>query len=275
MAFSIMISFPNAKINLGLQITAKLSNGYHTINTGIYPIPIHDALEAIPDKKTTFEASGIAIPGNAKDNLILKAYKLLKKDFQLPELSIHLLKNIPMGAGLGGGSADASFILSMLNKEFQLFLDDSILEEYAAQLGSDCPFFIKNTPALATGTGTDLAPLNLDLSGHHLVIVNPRIHISTQAAYAGTEPEKAKYNLQEVLESKDFLTWREVLKNDFEPSVFGLYPILSKLKANLYDSGALYAAMSGSGSTLFGIFNQQTLDTDFEFKNCYIKHLLL
>lgn len=270
-----MISFPNAKINLGLQITGKLPNGYHTINTGIYPIQLCDVLEAIPSKKTVFGSSGIEIPGNSQDNLILKAYKLLKKDYHLPELNMHLLKNIPIGAGLGGGSADAAFMLSMLNEEFQLFLDDTILEDYAAQLGSDCPFFIRNQPAIATGTGTDVEPLALDLSGNYLLILNPGIHISTQAAYAGTTPQVASYDLKEVLESNDFSLWKDVLKNDFEVSVFNQYPEMAKLKTKLYDLGASYAAMSGSGSTLFGIFSSIADATDFEETDYYIKNMHL
>ena len=270
-----MISFPNAKINLGLQITGKLPNGYHTINTGIYPIPLCDVLEAIPSKKTVFGSSGIEIPGNPNDNLILKAYKLLKKDYRLPELSIHLLKSIPMGAGLGGGSANAAFMLSMLNEEFQLFLDDTILEDYAAQLGSDCPFFIKNQPAIATGTGTDLEPLALDLRGNYLVILNPGIHISTQTAYSGTTPQAAGYDLKKVLEAKDFNLWKDVLKNDFEASIFNQNPEMARLKAKLYDLGASYAAMSGSGSTLFGIFSSIADTTELEETNYFIKTMPL
>ncbi|OEK01462.1 4-(cytidine 5'-diphospho)-2-C-methyl-D-erythritol kinase [Roseivirga sp. 4D4] len=270
-----MITFPNAKINLGLQITGKLPNGYHTINTGIYPIPLCDVLEAVPSKKTSFASSGIEIPGNPNDNLILKAYKLLKRDYPLPELDIHLLKTIPMGAGLGGGSSDASFMLHMLNEEFQLFLDDSILEEYAAQLGSDCPFFIKNKPAIATGTGTEINHLDLDLSGCHLLVINPGIHISTKAAYAGTSPQTPKIDLKEILESKDFELWKRSLTNDFEASVFDQHSELVDIKAKLYDSGALYAAMSGSGSTLFGIFSRPADTTDFEDTKYFTKAMPL
>lgn len=250
-----MISFPNAKINLGLQITGKLPNGYHAINSCLYPIPITDALEAIPVKKTTFTSTGIDIPGNDKDNLVLKAYRLLKKDYQLPELDIHLLKKIPLGAGLGGGSSDAAFMLKMLSEEFQLFLDDSILEYYAGELGSDCPFFIQNTAAIGTGTGTDLTPISLDLSGLYLQIINPGIHISTQAAYAGVTPKAAEFNLEELLLSKDFSQWKNFLINDFEESVFTLHPELALLKSSRYEAGASYSAMSGSGSTIFGIFD--------------------
>ena len=252
-----MISFPNAKINLGLQITDKLPNGYHAINTCFYPIPITDALEAIPAKKTSFTSTGIDIPGNGKDNLVLKAYRLLKKDYQLPELDIHLLKKIPLGAGLGGGSSDAAFMLKMLSDEYQLFLDDSILEYYASALGSDCPFFIQNTPAIGTGTGTDLEHIELDLKGHYLQIINPGIHVSTQSAYAGVTPKPAGYDLEELLLYGNFNHWKASLVNDFEESVFALHPELAEIKSSLYTSGAVYAAMSGSGSTIFGIFKSK------------------
>ncbi|OEK05045.1 4-(cytidine 5'-diphospho)-2-C-methyl-D-erythritol kinase [Roseivirga misakiensis] len=257
-----MISFPNAKINLGLQITERLPNGYHSISTCLYPIPVTDALEAIPSKKTVFASSGVNIPGNEKDNLVLRAYKLLKKDYQLPELNIHLLKQIPLGAGLGGGSSDAAFMLKMLNDEFQLFLDDSLLEYYAEQLGSDCPFFIRNKPAIGTGTGTVLEPIEIDLSGFYLQIINPGIHVSTKAAYAGVNPKPAAFNLQETLLSKDFDLWKSDLQNDFEASVFEQHPSLKTLKNTLYESGALYAAMSGSGSTMFGIFDSKPQPID-------------
>lgn len=270
-----MLVFPNAKINLGLQITEKLPNGYHAINTCFYPVPITDALEFVEAKKTTFASSGIDIPGNEKQNLVLKAYQLLKKDYQLPNLSIHLLKQIPIGAGLGGGSADAAFMLSALNEYFQLFLDSSLLEDYAAQLGSDCPFFIENKPALATGTGTDLTPFEFSLKGYWLVLVNPGIHISTQAAYAGVSPKPAETDLKELLSSMDLERWKSELVNDFEASIFPQEPKLAALKAQLYDLGANYAAMSGSGSTMFGIFKSEPqLKADF-FDNFYVKKVLL
>lgn len=255
-----MLVFPNAKINLGLQITERLPNGYHSINTCIYPIPLKDALEFVPaKKKTSFSSSGSSIPSDGKDNLVLRAYKLLKRDFQLPELDIYLHKSIPIGAGLGGGSADAAFMLSALNEHFQLFLDDSFLEDYASQLGSDCPFFIANEPAIASGTGTDLEKLDLDLSGLHMVLVNPGIHISTQAAYAGIKPEASSIDLKELLLSKDFVLWEKELVNDFEVSIFQKHPVLAEIKSQLYERGAIYAAMSGSGSSIFGLFKD-----DFE-----------
>ena len=257
-----MLSFPNAKINLGLRITGKLPNGYHSIESCLYPIPWCDALEFIPAKKSSFESSGLEIGGKAEQNLVVKAYRLLKKEYPLAEIAIHLHKAIPMGAGLGGGSADASFMLKMLNEEFQLFLDDSLLEDYAAQLGSDCPFFIKNQPALATGTGTDLKPIPLDLSGLHLMVVNPGIHIGTKAAYAGVTPSQSDQDLEALLLSKDLDLWKKELINDFEQSVFTLHPSLAQIKAQLYDMGAAYAAMSGSGSTLFGLFEAPVQPAD-------------
>ena len=270
-----MITFPNAKINLGLQVIEKLPSGYHTINTCFYPIPWHDLLEAVPAKKTTFESSGIPIPGNPKDNLCLKAYQLLKKDYHLPNLSIHLHKLIPMGAGLGGGSADAAFMLRLINESFQLFLDDAVLEMYAAQLGSDCPFFVQNKPSMATGTGTELTPINLNLSGCTLLLIYPNLHISTKEAYAGIRPSPAEYDLQTLVLSKDFDAWKETLANDFEPSVFPNYPLLKDIKNQLYQMGALYAGMSGSGATMFGIFSNETKIDPTPFKNFQWKILAL
>lgn len=253
-----MLVFPNAKINLGLQVTEKLSNGYHAINTCFYPIPLKDALEFVPaKKKTSFNSSGSSIPSDGKDNLVLRAYKLLKKDFQLPEIDIHLHKHIPIGAGLGGGSADAAFMLKALNEYYQIFLDYSILEDYAAQLGSDCPFFISNEPALATGTGTELSPFDLNLSGLHMILINPGIHISTQVAYASVTPKQPEHELSQILKSKDFERWKDQLVNDFETSVFEKHGELADIKNLLYENGAQYAAMSGSGSSIFGIFKEQ------------------
>lgn len=271
-----MLVFPNAKINLGLQITERLPNGYHSINTCIYPIPLKDALEFVPSKKkTSFNASGSSIPSDGKDNLVLRAYKLLKKDFQLPEIDIHLHKNIPIGAGLGGGSANAAFMLKALNEHFQLFLDDSILEDYAGLLGSDCPFFVANQPALATGTGTDLESLNLSLKGLHLILIHPGIHISTQEAYSGVTPKLPTTDISDLLLSKDFNRWKSELVNDFEESVFTKHPLLAEIKDELYQHGAVYAAMSGSGSSIFGLFENtpseiSALKSKFFYKNMFL-----
>lgn len=249
-----MICFPNAKINLGLHITSKRNDGYHEIETCMYPIPLFDALEIIiNNKKSTWNTSGISIPGDPKDNLILKAYQLLKKDFpNLPHIDIHLHKNIPMGAGLGGGSADAAFALNLMNNLFDLILDDFFLEEYAAILGSDCPFFIENTPKIAKGRGEILEKVSLDLKGTHLVLINPGIHIGTKEAYSGVNPKKPEHPIEEIIKNRS--RWKADLKNDFEQSVFIAYPEIETIKEKLYENGAFYSAMSGSGSSVFGLF---------------------
>lgn len=259
-----MICFPNAKINLGLHITSKRKDGYHEIETCMYPIPLFDALEIIIDhKKSSWNSSGLPIPGNPKDNLILKAYQLLKKDFpNLPHINVHLHKNIPMGAGLGGGSADAAFALNLMNNLFDLILDDFFLEEYAAALGSDCPFFIENTPKIATGRGEILENVAIDLKSTHLVLINPGIHIGTKEAYAGVTPAIPEISLKEVL--KDRSKWKDQLKNDFETSVFNSHPEIKIIKEQLYDAGAFYASMSGSGSSVFGLFENKPEKIEWE-----------
>jgi 4-diphosphocytidyl-2-C-methyl-D-erythritol kinase len=251
-----MISFPNAKINLGLHITSKRKDGYHEIETCMVPVPLCDALEMIVDKKSGWNSTGLIIPGDANDNLILKAEKLLKKDFQgLPNLNIHLHKNIPMGAGLGGGSADGAFALKLMSNLFDLHLDDFFLEEYAAQLGSDCPFFIQNTPQIARGRGEILEPIDLSLKGSYLVLINPGIHVGTKEAYAGITPTPPTVKLEEVLADRS--RWKSELVNDFEPSIFRNHPEIAGIKEKMYDAGAFYAAMSGSGSSVFGLFEQK------------------
>jgi 4-diphosphocytidyl-2-C-methyl-D-erythritol kinase len=251
-----MISFPNAKINLGLHVTAKRKDGYHDIETCMVPIPLFEALEMILDNKTVFTSTGLPIPGDDKDNLILKAFKLLRKDFNdLPNLNIHLHKNIPIGAGLGGGSADAAFALKLMNNLFDLHLEDWFLEDYAAQLGSDCPFFIENTPKIATGRGEILEPISVDLKGKYLVLINPQIHISTKDAYSGISPKKPLGNLKTILADQSL--WKAHLVNDFEKSIFPKYPEIAQIKDRLYDLGAFYASMSGSGATVFGLFDSK------------------
>jgi len=252
-----MICFPNAKINLGLHITSKRKDGFHEIETCMVPIPLFDALEMIIDsKKTSFQSTGLAIPGDPKDNLILKALSLLRKDFpSLPHVQIHLHKAIPMGAGLGGGSADGAFALTLMNNLFDLILDDFFLEEYAAQLGSDCAFFIENTPKIATGRGEILENVDLDLKGTYLVLINPGIHIGTKEAYAGVTPSAPKVKLKEVLADRS--RWRDELVNDFEASIFPNHTEITGIKEKLYGSGAFYAAMSGSGSSVFGLFDKK------------------
>lgn len=233
------------------------------------PIPLYDALEMILDpKKMTWNASGLPIPGEPKDNLILKAYQLIKKDFpDIPPLNIHLHKHIPMGAGLGGGSADGAFALKLMNSLFELHLDDFFLEEYAEQLGSDCPFFIENTPKIARGRGEILEPISIDLKGTWLVLINPGIHVGTKEAYAGVTPAAPKVNLAEVLQDRN--RWKAELVNDFELSIFKNYPEIALIKEKMYAAGAFYSAMSGSGSSVFGLFDYQPIGLDFE--SCYFR----
>ena len=251
-----MLTFPNAKINLGLYITERRSDGYHNIESVFFPVPWCDALEIVPSsQKTSFQSTGIPIPGDAKDNLCLQAYELLRKDFGLEPVKIHLHKVIPIGAGLGGGSSDASYTLRLISELNNLFLEDDFLEDYAAMLGSDCPFFIGNQPVVATGTGTDFTAIELDLSGKHLALVYPGIHIGTKEAYEGVTPKAPSINLGTYIQETPIDQWRDTLHNDFEDSIFPNHPQLAEVKQGLYDAGALYASMTGSGATLFGIFD--------------------
>ncbi len=251
-----MISFPNAKINLGLQIIRKRADGYHDISSLFVPIPLCDVLEVIETEEFSFTSSGLPIPGPQEHNLCIKAYNLLKEKFQLPPVAIHLHKAIPMGGGLGGGSADAAFLLKMLNEKFALGLSEPALEDYAGRLGSDCPFFIRNKPAIASGTGTTLLPAELSLKGYHLLLLFPGIHVGTGEAYAGVKPTQPETALETII-SEPIATWKNTLVNDFEASVFPQYPLLADLKQQLYDVGATYASMTGSGSTIYGIFEKE------------------
>ncbi|MBV6647428.1 MAG: 4-(cytidine 5'-diphospho)-2-C-methyl-D-erythritol kinase [Cyclobacteriaceae bacterium] len=258
-----MITFPNAKINLGLTILSRREDGYHNIESCLYPIPWHDVLEVLPASKFEFKQTGIAIPGDQADNLCIKAYQLLQSEFSIPPVQMHLHKAIPMGAGLGGGSADGAFALKMLSQLFKLGLSSAQLRAYAAHLGSDCPFFIDNVPAIATGTGIDLKPIDLDLTGLFLVLINPEIHVSTKEAYALVKPGRPDNDLAEVL-ALPRSKWKFLLKNNFEPSVFPKHPTIGQIKQAFIDKGAIYAAMSGSGSTVFGLFEQE-IEGDFSF----------
>lgn len=249
-----MIVFPNCKINLGLHITQKRPDGFHDLETIFYPLPVCDALEGITHATLQFESSGIDIPGDMSDNLCLKAFQLVRQDFpQVQPLHIHLHKNIPIGAGLGGGSADAAFMLRLINQKFQLGLSTEALVAYAAQLGSDCPFFILNQPCFATGRGEIMTPVNLDLSGYSLLLVHPGIHVNTGWAFKQLTPKPAAWSLPEVIQLP-VTEWKDKMTNDFEGPVFAAHPALEKIKAQLYEAGALYATMSGSGSALLGIF---------------------
>lgn len=252
-----MILFPNAKINIGLNIISKRPDGYHNLESIFYPlVAIKDALEVVEANELQFSSSGINIPGNSDDNLCLKAYHLLKKDFtELPPVSIHLHKDIPIGAGLGGGSSDASFFIRLLNQKFSLGLENSKMEQYASKIGSDCAFFIQNKPAYAIEKGDQLSLLHLDLSNYFFVLVMPDVHVSTAEAYQGVLPAPVSAPLNELIELP-IEDWKLYIKNDFEPSVFSKYPLIAQIKASLYEGGALYASMSGSGSSVYGIFKE-------------------
>jgi len=253
-----MILFPPSKLNLGLQITAKRSDGYHNLQTVFYQFPLKDVLEILKDASLghgtcQFSSTGLFIPSG--QNLCEKAYFLLHKDFNLPGVKIFLHKIIPMGAGLGGGSSDAAYTLRLLNSLFDLQLSSNKLMEYALELGSDCPLFIHESPQYATSRGEVLEEISVDLKGKYLLIINPNIHISTKEAFAEIQAIQTEPCKHIVLQ--ELSTWKENLSNDFEVSVFPKYPVLKELKAKLYDLGADYAAMSGSGSTLFGLFTEE------------------
>jgi 4-diphosphocytidyl-2-C-methyl-D-erythritol kinase len=250
-----MVSFPPCKINLGLQIVAKRADGYHDLVTCFYPIPWNDILEIIPATGFTFTYSGISIPGNASDNLCLRAYQLLQKDFHLPAVAVHLHKIIPMGAGLGGGSSDAAWTLRILNSIFKLNLSTARLHSYAAELGSDCAFFIDDKPMIGKGRGEILGETSVSLRNKFIVLVKPDVHVPTAEAYAGIKPKTPGVDLSYALENYSVEEWKTFVKNDFEDSVFLKFPVVAKVKNDLYDSGALYASMSGSGSAVFGIFS--------------------
>ncbi len=250
-----MISFPNAKINLGLNIVEKREDGFHNIESCFYPIPWSDILEIVPRKKLSFQSTGIPIPGDPLENLCIKAFKLLANDFNINPVAIHLHKVIPIGAGLGGGSADAAFTLKGLNRLYNLHLEDDILCEYARKIGSDCAFFIKNEPVYATAKGDEFQSIQQLLRGKFLVVIYPDLHVSTGEAYAGIAPKQTAQNSAAILKSVSLDQWKDHLFNDFETTIFRLHPDLMKLKTMMYEIGALYASMSGSGSSIYGIFN--------------------
>jgi 4-diphosphocytidyl-2-C-methyl-D-erythritol kinase len=259
-----MVLFPPCKINLGLHIVNKRPDGYHDLETCFYPVPWTDVLEIIPSAETTFTSSGDPIPGNQEENLCLKAYRLLAADFNLGPVKIHLHKIIPTGAGLGGGSSDAAYTLRALNAIFALGLSQEQLMRYAAQLGSDCSFFIQDRPMIGTGRGEILRETSLSLAGKFLTLVNPDVHVSTAEAYSGVRPSPPEVELKTVLEKTPVAEWKDLLKNDFEESVFKKHPVIREIKEELYGLGAMYACMSGSGSTVFAIFEREvSIDTPY------------
>lgn len=272
-----MISFPPCKINLGLRVLYKRDDGYHALQTVFYPIPLNDVLELQEGNAlgygATLKTHGLTVPGDTKNNLILKAYDLLAAHFKLPPVHFELVKNIPMGAGLGGGSSDGAHALMLLNNYFGLNLSEDALKAFALQLGSDCPFFIIQKPCLGEGRGEILTPLSISLKGYWLALVKPDIHVSTALAFSGLQLSENTRNAASVQTDilKDKTLWKDLLLNDFEESVFKLHPILKEIKLSLYENGAFYASMSGSGATVFGLYEKQPSLRDFYKDHFYFE----
>lgn len=267
-----MIVFPNCKINLGLHILQKRADGFHDLETVFYPIALQDALEIVQVSPSSsniqLTTSGLTIDSSTDQNICFKAYQLLKKEFpELPPIKMHLHKVIPSGAGLGGGSSDGAFTLTLLNKKFNLELTEDQLINYALQLGSDCPFFIKNKPCYATDRGENLEEIDLNLSNYKIILVNPKIHIHTGKAFSKITPNKGRTSIKETIR-KPIEQWKAVLRNDFEEIVFADHTEIKNIKENLYQKGAVYASMSGSGSTVYGLFEKKA-QLAFDFPSHY------
>ena len=290
-----MICHPNAKINLGLNVTERRPDGYHNLETVFYPIPVCDALQVetnadipsaifpegcavhvdkLPDY--TLSTAGIDIDCPPEKNLLIKALRALKQDFNLPHLYIYMYKQIPSGAGLGGGSSDAAFMMKTLNAMFSLGLGDDELERRVAVLGADCAFFVRNLPVFATGIGNIFSPLELSLAGWHLVLVKPDIFVSTKEAYSGIRPHRPAVPVTDIVR-RPVEEWRGLLDNDFEEGIFALHPAIAGIKEQLYARGAAYAAMSGSGSSVFGLFRQMQDEAELQalFPGCFCRQMTL
>lgn len=252
-----MVAFPPCKINLGLSVLSKRPDGYHNLETCFYPLPWYDVLEVIPAETFLFSSTGNTIAGKPDENLCVRAYRLLKQEFDLDPVSIHLHKIIPSGAGLGGGSSDAAYTLRLLNDIFSLNLGRETLMEYASRLGSDCAFFIQDNPMLGTGRGEILTEIPLSLNDKFFVVVKPDIHVSTADAFANIIPKKSTPPIPEIILNDPITKWKERLKNDFEETVFKKHPDIQWIKEKLYYLGAVYATMSGSGSAVVGIFDHE------------------
>lgn len=279
-----MITFPCAKINLGLNIVSKRPDGYHNLETVFYPIPLTDALEIkYMDEKFPSESpcdlkiTGNDVDCNEEDNLVIKAYQLLAADFQLPRVHAHLVKRIPTQAGLGGGSSDAAYMIRLLDERFRLNIGIPEMERYAAKLGADCAFFITADPSYAEGIGDVLMPVDVPgagLGGYYLAVVKPSVAVSTRDAYAAIVPKTPAKCCRDIVR-QPIETWKDELVNDFEAPIFAMHPELAAIKQNLYDAGAVYAAMSGSGSALFGIFREQPTGLEKEFEGMFCQVMKL
>ncbi len=252
-----MITFPSAKINIGLHITSRRPDGYHNLETIFYPIKIKDALEVIEGSKMSFETSGIEIPGHANENLCLQTYDLMRGDFDLPNINIHLHKKIPIGAGLGGGSANAAFFIKLINQKFELGLSTEVMQNYCRKLGADCAFFVENKPVFAFGKGDEFENIDLDLSNYFMALVMPSVHVSTGEAYRGVRPKRPEQSLKGLIKLP-IEQWQGKIINDFEHHILKNHPSIRGVKSALLEAGALFALMSGSGASVYGIFKDIT-----------------
>ena len=264
-----MINFPIAKINLGLNVVSKREDGYHNLETVFYPVPIKDALEVFPmedgfpsDVRCDLKVTNLFIDGDEQKNLVVKAYNMIAQDYELPRVHVHLYKHIPTQAGMGGGSSDCAYMIRLLNEMFSLGMSDEKMIGYAARLGADCAFFIKAQPAYAEGIGEKLQPISIDLSGYKMLVVRPNIPVSTKEAFSLITPQVPKKNCLDIVR-QPIETWKDELVNDFERSVFAIHPEIGRLKEMMYEQGAVYAAMSGSGSSVFGLFRDTPDEKSF------------
>ena len=264
-----MINFPIAKINLGLNVVSKREDGYHNLETVFYPVPIKDALEVLPmhegfpsDVRCDLKVTNLFIDGDEQKNLVVKAYNMIAQDYDLPRVHVHLYKHIPTQAGMGGGSSDCAYMIRLLNDMFSLGMSDDKMIGYAARLGADCAFFINSLPAYAEGIGEKLQPISLDLSGYKMLVVRPNIPVSTKEAFSLITPQIPEKNCLDVV-MQPIETWKDELINDFERSVFAIHPEIGMLKDKMYEQGAVYAAMSGSGSSVFGLFHETPVEKSF------------
>lgn len=272
-----MVTYPCAKINLGLNIVSKRPDGYHNLETVFYPIDIHDKLEIEekPEDGIELLVGGLQVECEPSKNLVVKAYNLISQDITLPGVRVKLSKHIPMQAGMGGGSSDGAYMIRLLNDFLHLGLGKEQMVRYASQLGADCAFFVESRPAYATGIGDKLTPCAVsELNGRYIALVKPDVAVSTKEAYAGIKPCQPQCNCLDIVQ-KPIETWREWLKNDFEDSIFKKLPVLSDIKQGMYDDGAIYAAMSGSGSTIFGIFDEKPSDTELKYSDYYVEIIKL
>ena len=264
-----MINFPIAKINLGLNVVSKRDDGYHNLETVFYPVPIKDALEVFPmedgfpsDVRCDLKVTNLFIDGDEQKNLVVKAYNMIAQDYELPRVHVHLYKHIPTQAGMGGGSSNCAYMIRLLNEMFSLGMSDEKMIGYAARLGADCAFFIKAQPAYAEGIGEKLQPISIDLSGCKMLVVRPNIPVSTKEAFSLITPQVPKKNCLDIVR-QPIEAWKDELVNDFERSVFAIHPEIGRLKEMMYEQGAVYAAMSGSGSSVFGLFSDTPDEKSF------------